>query len=119
MQHPAPHRGHAENQKSAQGNDHALSMLFEILSSFIEVLDHLTAGDCYHFSCLSSQAHPQTIRRQCLQHQRLTHPDQHPKCPSEVPTLLTTHSCIISTNRGCTNLDCCGVKAVRGKKRHQ
>ena len=73
--------------KISKDNDRALNMLFEILSSFTESSDRLTAEDCYHFFGLSPQAHPQTIRRQYLQLQRLTHPDQHPECPSEVPTL--------------------------------
>ena len=79
-----------KTSKIDKDNDRALSMLFEILSSFTESSDQLTAEDCYHFFGLSPQAHPQTIRRQYLQLQRLTHPDQHPECPSEVPTLLTT-----------------------------
>ena len=76
--------------KISKDNDRALSMLFENLSSFTESSDHLTGEDCYHFFGLRLQAHPQIIRRQYLQHQQLTHPDRHPQCPSEVPTLLIT-----------------------------
>ena len=82
----------------AKDNDRALSMLFEILCSFTDSSDRLTAEDCYHFFGLSPQAHPQTIRRRNLQLQRLTHPDQHPDCPSEVPTFLTTLYSILSSN---------------------
>ena len=108
-----------KTSKISKDNDRALSILFEILSSFTETSDRLTAEDCYHFFGLSPQAHPQTIRRQYLQLQRLTHPDQHPECPSEVPTLLTTLYSIVSSNRSRTILDCCGMRAVRNQKRHQ
>ena len=93
-----------KTSKISKDNDRALSMLFAILSSFTEFSDRLTAGDCYHFFGLSPQAHPQTIRRQYLQLQRLTHPDQHPECTSEVPTLLTTLYSILSSNRSRTPL---------------
>ena len=108
-----------KTSKISKDNDRALSMLFEILSSFTETSDRLTAEDCYHFFGLSPQAHPQTIRRQYLQLQQLTHPDRHPECPSEVPTLLTTLYSILSSNRSRTILDCCGMRAVRNQKRHQ
>ena len=51
-----------KTSKIAKDNDRALSILFEILSSFSESSDCLTAGDCYHVFDLSPQAHPQTIR---------------------------------------------------------
>ena len=51
-----------KTSKISKDNDRALSMLFEILSSFNETSDRLTAEDCYHFFGLSSQAHPQTTR---------------------------------------------------------
>ena len=108
-----------KTSKTSKRNDRALSMLFEIQSSFTETSDRLTAEDCYHFFGLSPQAHPQTIRRQYLQLQRLTHPDQHPECPSEVPTLLTTLYSILYSNRSRTILDCCGMRAARNQKRHQ
>ena len=108
-----------KTSKISKDNDRALSILFEILSSFTESSDRLTAEDYYHFFGLSPQAHPQTIRRQYLQLQRLTHPDQQPECPSEVPTLLTTLYSILSSNRSRTILDCCGMRAVRNQKRHQ
>ena len=108
-----------KTSKISEDNDRALSMLFEILSSFTETSDRLTAEDCYHFFRLSPEAHPQTIRRQYLQLQQLTHPDQHPECPSQVPTLLTTLYSILSSNRSRTILDCCGMRAVRNQKRRQ
>ena len=55
-----------KTSKIAKDNNRALSMLFEILSSFTESSDRLTAEDCYHFFGLSPQAHPQTIHRQYL-----------------------------------------------------
>ena len=64
-----------KNSKISKDNDCALSMLFEILSSFTKTSDRLTTEDCYHFFGLSPQAHSQTIRRQYLQLQRLTHPN--------------------------------------------
>ena len=51
-----------KTSKISKDNDRALSMLFEILSSFTDFSDRLTAEDCYHFFGLSPQAHPQTIR---------------------------------------------------------
>ena len=79
-----------KTSKIAKDNDGALSTLFETLYSFTESSERLTTEDCYHFFGLSPQSHPQTIRRQYLQLQQLEHPDEHPKCPSEVPTLSTT-----------------------------
>ena len=73
-----------KTSKTATDKDRALSMLLELLPSFTESSDRLTAEDCYHFFGLSPQAHPQTFRRQYLELRRLTHPDQHPECPSEV-----------------------------------
>ena len=108
-----------KTSKIAKDNNHALSMLFEILSSFTESFDHLTAEGCYHFFGLRPQAHPQTIRRQYLQLQQLTHPDQHPECPSEVPTVLTTRYSILFSNRSRTIIECCDMRAVRSQKRHQ
>ena len=106
--------------KIAEANDPALGMLFEILSSFTESSDdRLTAEDYYHFFRPSPQAHPQTLPRQYLQLQRLTHPDRHTECPSELPTLLTTLYSILSSNRSRTIIDCCGKRAVRNQKRHQ
>ena len=96
----------------SKDKDRALTMLIEILSSFIESSDRLTAEDCYHLFGLSPQAHPQTIRRQYLQLQQLTHPNQHPECPSDVPTVLTTLYSILSSNRSRIILDCCGLRAV-------
>ena len=72
-----------KTSKISKDNDRALSMLFEILSGFTGTSDRLSAEDCYHFFELDPQAHPETIRRQYLQLQRLTHPDQHPESPSE------------------------------------
>ena len=108
-----------KTRKITKDNDRALSMLFKILSCFTEPSDRLTAEDCYHFFGLSPQAHPQTIRRQYLQLQRLAHPDQYPEYPSEVPTLLTTICSILSSNLSRTILDCCGMRAVQNQKRHQ
>ena len=102
-----------KTSKIAQDNDRALSMLLQILSSFTELSDRLTAEDCYQVFGLSPQAHPQTNCPKYLQLQRLAHPDQHPECPSEVPTLLTTLYSILSSNRSWTILDCCGMRAVR------
>ena len=118
---PSPIEDMRKTSKIAKDNDCALGMLFKILSTFTETSDRLTGEDCYHFFGLSPQAHPQTIpvRRQYLQLQRLTDPDQHPECPSEVPTLLTTLYSILSSNRSRTILDCCGMRAVRNQKRHQ
>ena len=107
-----------KTSKISEDKDRALRMLFEILSRFTESSDRLTAEDCCHFFGLIPQAHPQTIRRQYLQLQRLTHAEQHPECSSEVPTLLTTLYSIPSTNRSRTILDCCGMRALRNKKRH-
>ena len=107
-----------KTSKISKDNNRALSTLFQILSSFTESSDRLTAEDCYHFLGRSPQAHPQTIRRQYLQLQRLTHPDQHPESPSEIPTLLTTLYSILSSNRSRTILDFCGMRAVRNQKRH-
>ena len=78
-----------KTSKTAKDNDRALSKLLEILSGFTESSDRLTVKDWYHYFGLSPQAHPQTITRQYLHLQRLTHPDQHPECPSELPTFLT------------------------------
>ena len=108
-----------KTSKISKDNDRALSMLFEILPGFTESSDRLTAEDCYHFFGLSPQAHPHKIRQQYLQLRRLTLPDQHPECPSEVPILLTTLYSIFSSNRSRTILDCCGMRAVRNQKRHQ
>ena len=108
-----------KTSKISKDNDRALSMLFEFLSSFFEASDRLTVEYCRHFFGLSLEAHPQTIRRQYLQLQRLTHPDQHPESLSEVPALLTTLYSILSSNRSRTILDCCGMRAVRNRKRHQ
>ena len=105
--------------KIFKDNDSALSMLFDILSIFTESSDRLTAGDYYHFFGLSLQAHPQTIRRQYLKLQRLKHTDQHPECPSEVPSLLITLYSILSSNCSRTIVECCGMRAVRNQKRHQ
>ena len=104
-----------KTSKISKDNDRALSMLFEILSSFTETSDRLTAEDCYHFFGLS----PQATRRQYLQLQRVTHPGQHPECPSEVPTLLKTLYSILSSNHSRTIHDCGGMRAVRNLKRHQ
>ena len=104
-----------KTSKISKDSDSALSMLFEILSSFTESSDRLTAEDYYHFLGLSPQAHPQTIRRLYLELQLLTHLDQHPEFPSEVLTLLTTAYSILSSNRNRTTLDCCGMRDVRTK----
>ena len=45
-----------KTSKISKDNDRALSMLFEILSSFIETSECLTVGDCYHFFGLSTPA---------------------------------------------------------------
>ena len=98
-----------KTSKIVKDNDRAVSMLFEILFSISS--DRLTAENCYHFFGLSPHAHPQTIRRQYLQLQRLTHPDT-PDCTSAVPTILTTLYSILASNRSRTILDCCGTRAV-------
>ena len=98
--------------KISKDKDRTLTMLIEILSSFTESSDRLTAEDCYHLFGLSPQAHPQTIRRQYLKLQQLTHSNQHPECPSDVPTVLTTLYSILSSNRSRIILDCCGLRAV-------
>ena len=56
--------GMQKTSKISKDNDRALSMLFEILSSFTDSSDHLTAEASYHFFGLSPQAHPKAIRRQ-------------------------------------------------------
>ena len=94
-----------KTSRIAEDNDRALSMLFGILSSFVESSDRLTVEDCYHFFGLSPQANPQTVRRQYLQPQQKTHPHQHRECPSEVPTLLTTLYSILSSNHSRTITD--------------
>ena len=108
-----------KTNKIAKDNDRALSMPFEILSSFTESSDRLTAEDGYHFFGLSPQAHPQAFRGQYLQLQRLTHPDQHPEGPCDEPIPLTFLYSILSSNRRRTILDCCDKRAVRHQKRHQ
>ena len=82
--------GMQRTSKICIDNNCALSMLFEILSSFSESFDCLTAEDWYHFVVLNLQAQQQTMRRKYLQPERLTHPDQHAQCPSEFPNLMTT-----------------------------
>ena len=108
-----------KTSKIAKYNDRSLNMLFEILSIITESSGGLTAEDCYHFFGLSPHAHQQTIRRQNLQLQRLTHPDHHSESPSEVPTLLPTLYSILSSNRSRIILDCCFMGAVPHQKRHQ